>query len=226
MVDGQGNVGDIDGDNGAAMRYTEARRTEVALALLEGIDDDAVDFRDTYDGEGSEPVVLPANFPNLLANGATGIAVGMATSVPPHNVGAICDALAHLIKHPNATIAKLVEFMPGPDFPTGGILVEDRGAVGRWSCRRPSPSCSPTARPAAPSAGLPAFLHSMSSRYALRWRTCSSMRTRPSRSCWSSCPGRTFRPAAFSSRTARRLPTPMRRDAAASACARAGRSRT
>ncbi len=129
LVDGQGNFGNIDGDNAAAMRYTEARMTEVAQALLEGIDDDAVDFRETYDGEGSEPVVLPANFPNLLANGASGIAVGMATSIPPHNVGEICDALSHLLKTPNATIAKLVDFMPGPDFPTGGALVEDRANI-------------------------------------------------------------------------------------------------
>ncbi|MFT5180557.1 MAG: topoisomerase-4 subunit A [Alphaproteobacteria bacterium] len=126
LIDGQGNFGNIDGDNAAAMRYTEARMTEVAVALLEGIDEDAVDFRDTYDGEGSEPIVLPANFPNLLANGATGIAVGMASSVPPHNVGEICDAALHLLKTPNATIDKLVSFMPGPDFPTGGELVEDR----------------------------------------------------------------------------------------------------
>ena len=129
LVDGQGNFGNIDGDNAAAMRYTEARMTDVAQALLEGIDEDAVDFRDTYDGEGSEPVVLPSNFPNLLANGATGIAVGMATSIPPHNVGEICDALTHLLKTPNATIAKLVALMPGPDFPTGGVLVEDRETV-------------------------------------------------------------------------------------------------
>ncbi len=129
LVDGQGNFGNIDGDNAAAMRYTEARLTEVARALLEGIDEDAVDFRDTYDGDGTEPVVLPANFPNLLANGAAGIAVGMATSIPPHNVGELCDALRHLIKHPEAPIDKLVELVPGPDFPTGGILVEPRDSV-------------------------------------------------------------------------------------------------
>ena len=129
LVDGQGNFGNIDGDNAAAMRYTEARMTEVAQALLDGIDEDAVDFRDTYDGEGNEPVVLPSNFPNLLANGATGIAVGMATSIPPHNVGEICDALSHLLKTPNATITKLVSLMPGPDYPTGGVLVEDRETV-------------------------------------------------------------------------------------------------
>ncbi|MEK9900491.1 MAG: DNA topoisomerase IV subunit A, partial [Rhodospirillaceae bacterium] len=129
LVDGQGNFGNIDGDNAAAMRYTEARMTEIAQALLDGIDEDAVDFRDTYDGEGDEPIVLPANFPNLLANGATGIAVGMATSIPPHNVGEICDALTHLLKTPKATIAKLAALMPGPDFPTGGVLVEDRETV-------------------------------------------------------------------------------------------------
>ncbi len=129
LVDGQGNFGNIDGDNAAAMRYTEARMTAVAEALLDGIDEDAVDFRPTYDGEGEEPVVLPAAFPNLLANGAQGIAVGMATSIPPHNVGEICDALAHLVKSPNATVAKLVELMPGPDFPTGGVIVENRDTI-------------------------------------------------------------------------------------------------
>jgi len=129
LIDGQGNFGNVDGDNAAAMRYTEARLTAVAQTLLEGIDEDAVDFRETYDGEDKEPFVLPAAFPNLLANGAAGIAVGMATSIPPHNVGDICTALLHLIKFPNATIGKLVELIPGPDFPTGGTLVEDRKAV-------------------------------------------------------------------------------------------------
>ena len=129
LVDGQGNFGNVDGDNAAAMRYTEARLTETAQRLLEGIDEDAVDFRATYDGEGAEPIVLPANFPNLLANGAAGIAVGMATSIPPHNVAEICDALLHLIKTPNATIAKLIDFMPGPDFPTGGVLCESRDTM-------------------------------------------------------------------------------------------------
>ncbi len=129
LIDGQGNFGNIDGDNAAAMRYTEARLTFVAEALLEGIDEDAVDFRPTYDGEAEEPVVLPAAFPNLLANGAQGIAVGMATAIPPHNVGEICGALLHLIKAPNARIDKLLQFMPGPDFPTGGILVEDGAAM-------------------------------------------------------------------------------------------------
>src|SRR3546814_5101248 len=129
LVDGQGNFGNIDGDNAAAMRYTVARMTAVAEALLDGIDEDTVDFRPTYDGEGEEPVVLPAAFPNLLANGAQGIALGMATSIPPHNVGEICDALSHLIKYPNATVAKLVDLMPGPDFPTGGVVVENRETV-------------------------------------------------------------------------------------------------
>lgn len=129
LVDGQGNFGNIDGDNAAAMRYTEARMTTVAMAIMDGIDQDTVDFRPTYDGEESEPTVMPANFPNLLANGAAGIAVGMATSIPPHNVGELCDALKHLIKTPNATIEKLVDFIPGPDFPTGGELVENRDAI-------------------------------------------------------------------------------------------------
>ena len=129
LIDGQGNFGNIDGDNAAAMRYTEARMTAVAELLLQGIDEDSVDFRPTYDGELKEPVVLPANFPNLLANGAQGIAVGMATSIPPHNVAEICNALLHLIKAPNATIEKLVELMPGPDFPTGGSLVESRATI-------------------------------------------------------------------------------------------------
>jgi len=129
LVDGQGNFGNIDGDNAAAMRYTEARLTDVALLLLDGIDEDAVDFRSTYDGRNDEPIVLPAAFPNLLANGAQGIAVGMATSVPPHNVDEICNALLHLIKFPKATVAKLVELMPGPDFPTGGVLVESRETI-------------------------------------------------------------------------------------------------
>ena len=141
LVDGQGNFGNVDGDNAAAMRYTEARLTDFAEALLAEIDQDTVDFRETYDGEDAEPVVLPAAVPNLLANGATGIAVGMATSIPPHNVGEVADALLHLIKHPNASIAKLMELMPGPDLPTGGLLVEppeslrEAYATGRGSMR-------------------------------------------------------------------------------------------
>lgn len=129
LVDGQGNFGNVDGDNAAAMRYTESKMTSVAELLLQGIDQDAVDFRTTYDEENSEPVVLPGAFPNLLANGATGIAVGMATSIPPHNVAELCDAAQHLIKHPNARIEKMVEFVPGPDFPTGGVIVEDRQSI-------------------------------------------------------------------------------------------------
>lgn len=124
LVEGQGNFGSIDGDNAAAMRYTEARLTEVAQALLQDIDADTVDFQPNYDGSEHEPALLPAAFPNLLANGSEGIAVGMATSIPPHNAGELCDALLHLIKHPNAHNEKLVEFVPGPDFPTGGTIVE------------------------------------------------------------------------------------------------------
>ena len=134
LVDGQGNFGNIDGDNPAAMRYTEARLTAVAELLLQGIDEDAVDFRETYDGDGREPVVLPANFPNLLANGASGIAVGMATNIPPHNVAEICDALKLLLRRApenrhKVPVADLVGRMPGPDFPTGGVLVETREAI-------------------------------------------------------------------------------------------------
>ena len=129
IVDGQGNFGSIDGDNAAAYRYTEARLTAVATAMLEGIDQDAVDFRQTYNQENDEPVVMPSAFPNLLANGAAGIAVGMATSIPPHNVGELCDALAHLIKTPAARDETLLNFIKGPDFPTGGIIVESREAI-------------------------------------------------------------------------------------------------
>ncbi len=129
LVEGQGNFGNIDGDNAAAMRYTEARLTEIAQAMLEGIDQDAVDFRPTYDGEEHEPLVLPGAFPNLLANGAAGIAVGMATSIPPHNAGEVCAAAMHLIAHPDATTDDLLAHMPGPDFPTGGTLVEDKSAL-------------------------------------------------------------------------------------------------
>lgn len=129
LVDGQGNFGNIDGDNAAAMRYTEARLTDVAQALLEGIEENAVDFRPTYDGEEREPVVLPAAFPNLLANGAAGIAVGMATSIPPHNAGELCAAALALIRNPDATTRDLVKHVPGPDFPTGGTLVESQEAI-------------------------------------------------------------------------------------------------
>jgi len=129
LVDGQGNFGNIDGDNAAAMRYTEARLTAIANLLLDGIDENTVDFRETYDGEESEPIVLPGNFPNLLANGSSGIAVGMATNIPPHNAAELCDAALHLIKFPTARIETLVEFVPGPDLPTGGIIVEPKEAI-------------------------------------------------------------------------------------------------
>ncbi len=124
LVDGQGNFGNIDGDNPAASRYTEARMTSVAEALLEGLNEDAVDFRENYDGTLSEPVVLPATFPNLLANGASGIAVGMATNIPPHNISELCDACLHMIKTPDVRDDTLLNYVPGPDFPTGGVIVE------------------------------------------------------------------------------------------------------
>ncbi len=129
LVDGQGNFGNVDGDNPAAMRYTEARLTEVAHLLLEGIDEDAIDFRPTYDGSENEPVVLPGAFPNLLANGSQGIAVGMATSIPPHNVAELCDAALHLIETPNARSRTLTKYVPGPDFPTGGVVVDPPEAI-------------------------------------------------------------------------------------------------
>lgn len=130
LVNGQGNFGNIDGDSPAAMRYTESKMTAVSELLLEGIDQDAVDFRDTYDESNSEPVVLPGAFPNLLANGSSGIAVGMATSIPSHNAHELCDAALHLIKDRDATVEKLVElYIPGPDFPTGGIIIDDRQSI-------------------------------------------------------------------------------------------------
>ena len=124
LVDGQGNFGNIDGDNPAASRYTEARMTAVAEALLEGLNENAVDFRDNYDGTLTEPAVLPATFPNLLANGSSGIAVGMATNIPPHNIAELVDACLHLIKTPDARDDTLLNYVPGPDFPTGGVIVE------------------------------------------------------------------------------------------------------
>ena len=129
LVDGQGNFGNIDGDNPAASRYTEARLTAAAEALLDGLAEDAVDFRPNYDGTLEEPVVLPAAFPNLLVNGAAGIAVGMATNIPPHNLHEVVDACLHLVKAPNATDETLLALMPGPDFPTGGVLVEPPAAI-------------------------------------------------------------------------------------------------
>ena len=141
LVDGQGNFGNIDGDNPAASRYTEARMTALAEALLDGLNENAVDFRDNYDGTLQEPIVLPASFPNLLANGSSGIAVGMATNIPPHNVAELCDACLHLIKTPDARDETLLNYVPGPDFPTGGVIVEspenirNAYATGRGSFR-------------------------------------------------------------------------------------------
>jgi topoisomerase-4 subunit A len=129
LVDGQGNFGNIDGDNPAAYRYTEARMTDVARLLLEGIDEDAVEFKPTYDSTGKEPTVLPGGFPNLLANGAQGIAVGMATSIPPHNAAELCDAALHLIDKPDAKSKSLLKWVKGPDFPTGGIVVDSKEAI-------------------------------------------------------------------------------------------------
>ncbi|WP_051881521.1 DNA topoisomerase IV subunit A [Parvularcula oceani] len=129
LIDGQGNFGNVDGDNAAAMRYTESRLTAAAQLLLAGIDEDTVDFRETYDGEGNEPVVLPAAFPNLLANGANGIAVGMATAIPPHNVSELIDAMVHLIKTPAAKTETLLKYVKGPDLPTGGVCVESFDAM-------------------------------------------------------------------------------------------------
>ena len=129
LVDGQGNFGNVDGDNPAAMRYTESRLTEVAQQLLEGLDENAVDFRTTYDGEEEEPIVLPAAFPNLLANGSSGIAVGMATSIPPHNLGELCQALVALIDNPKVQDRTLLKFVRGPDFPTGGVLIDSSETI-------------------------------------------------------------------------------------------------
>jgi len=129
LVEGQGNFGNVDGDNAAAMRYTESRLTEAAQSLLEGLDEGAVDFRTTYSGEDEEPIVLPAAFPNLLANGASGIAVGMATSIPPHNLGELCAALVALIENPNTRDATLLKHVKGPDFPTGGVVVDDHATI-------------------------------------------------------------------------------------------------
>ena len=129
LVDGQGNFGNVDGDNPAAMRYTEARLTEVAHLLLDGIEEDAIDFRPTYDGSENEPVVLPGAFPNLLANGSQGIAVGMATAIPPHNAAELCDAALHLIETPNARSRTLLKYIPGPDLPTGGVIVDPPAAI-------------------------------------------------------------------------------------------------
>ena len=129
LIDGQGNFGNIDGDNPAAYRYTEARMTEVGRLLMEGIDEDAVEFRPNYDGQSREPIVLPGAFPNLLANGAQGIAVGMATSIPPHNAAELCDAALHLIDKPSTKTRGLLKYVKGPDFPTGGVVIDDHASI-------------------------------------------------------------------------------------------------
>ncbi len=155
LIDGQGNFGNIDGDNAAAMRYTESRLTAVAQLLLDGIDEDAVDFRPSYDGSNQEPSVLPAAFPNLLANGSQGIAVGMATSIPPHNAAELCDAALFLIDNPSARSRTLLKYVPGPDFPTGGIIVDPsrrspkpiRPAAARSRCAPAGPRKTPAAAP-------------------------------------------------------------------------------
>ena len=129
LVEGQGNFGNLDGDNAAAMRYTEARLTVVAESMLSGLDEGTVDFSETYDGGDEEPIVLPSSFPNLLANGANGVAVGMATSIPPHNATELCNALLHLLKSPKARTETLIRYIPGPDFPTGGEIVEEASSI-------------------------------------------------------------------------------------------------
>ena len=137
LIEGQGNFGNVDGDNPAAMRYTEARLTEIAHLLLEGIEENAIDFKLTYDGSEKEPVVLPGAFPNLLANGAQGIAVGMATSIPPHNAAELCDACLHLISMPNARSRTLLKYVQGPDFPTGGVIVDPAETIAEAYTHRP-----------------------------------------------------------------------------------------
>src|SRR5436309_10239904 len=139
LVDGQGNFGNVDGDAAAAYRYTEARMTGVAGLLLEGIDEDAIDFRENYSGDEKEPVVLPAAFPNLLANGAQGIAGGMATSIPPHSVAELCDAALHLIDKPDAKSQSLLKWVKGADFPTGGIIVDTKQSIAEAYITVPGP---------------------------------------------------------------------------------------
>ena len=129
LIEGQGNFGNIDGDNAAAYRYTEARMTDVARLLMEGVEEDSVDWRDNYSGDTQEPIVMPSAVPNLLANGAQGIAVGMATSIPPHNIAELCDAALYLIAHPGADAEALAAFVPGPDFPTGGVVIDAKAAI-------------------------------------------------------------------------------------------------
>ena len=153
LIEGQGNFGNIDGDNAAAYRYTEARMTDVARLLMEGVDEDSVDWRDNYSGDTKEPIVMPSAVPNLLANGAQGIAVGMATSIPPHNIAELCDAALYLIAHPEADAGALMHFVQGPDFPTGGVVIDDR----RRSSRPTAPAaarfaCAPAGRRRTPGA--------------------------------------------------------------------------
>src|SRR4249920_1932222 len=138
LIDGQGNFGSVDDDPPAAMRYTESRLTKAAMALLEDIDEDTVDFQENYDGNEKEPVVLPARFPNLLVNGAGGIAVGMATNIPPHNLGEVVDACVALIDDPALSIEDLIGIVPGPDFPTGGIILGRAGIRGAYHLGRGS----------------------------------------------------------------------------------------
>src|ERR1700744_805204 len=185
MVDGQGNFGNIDGDNPAAMRYTEARLTDVARLMLEGIDEDAVEFRPTYDNSGKEPAVLPGGFPNLLANGSQGIAVGMATSIPPHNAAELCDAALHLIDHPNAKSRNLLKFVRGPDFPTGGRPPR------RAACPPTPPPRSP--KPTRPAAARSGCAHSGPRRRAAaapgRWGSPKSRGWSRSRALSEGSPG-------------------------------------
>jgi topoisomerase-4 subunit A len=129
LIEGQGNFGNIDGDNAAAYRYTEARMTDVARLIMEGVEEDSVDWRDNYSGDTQEPIVMPSAVPNLLANGAQGIAVGMATSIPPHNIAELCDAALYLISHQGAESGALTQFVQGPDFPTGGVVIDDKAAI-------------------------------------------------------------------------------------------------
>ena len=130
LIDGQGNFGSIDGDNAAAMRYTESRMTEICTMLMEDIDKDTVNFRPTYDDSDTEPELMPAGFPNLLANGSEGIAVGMATSIPPHNLHELCDALIYLIDNPGVSqTEEIMKFIKGPDFPTGGVIIDSPDTI-------------------------------------------------------------------------------------------------
>ena len=129
MIEGQGNFGNIDGDNAAAMRYTETKLTKISEFILNGIEEDTVKFKKTYDGELDEPEILPSQFPNILVNGSSGIAVGMATSIPPHNVNEVCEALIYLNSNPGCSVRELLKFIKGPDFPTGGILNDDKKEI-------------------------------------------------------------------------------------------------